>query len=772
MNAQDDTLEFTGGLVARLPEPADFGIALAEGFARRIGDLSRRAGAPAAAARWAARAAFATSRATAGGHVCVALGALAQRYEAPLDEVRAALAASGVVAFGTLARGDERPLIVDRHDHMYLSRYFDYERRLADALVAQAGVAAPDEGLAPDRLRDSLARYFGPATGEVDWQRVAAIVALTGRVTIVSGGPGTGKTTTVVGVLACLLDAHPRLRVALAAPTGKAAQRMQEALHARAGDLPPELAARLPDTSYTLHRLLGGGGAAGFRHHRDNPLPYDLIVVDEASMIDVALAAHLLDALAPGARLVLLGDKDQLAAVEAGAVFAELSARPAFTAAARTRIAQALGIDEAAFVAALPVPDEVATAAVPAAHPVSAAARASAPPSAPAAAATRKPAPRRKVDERQASLFDDEPQDNEVSTTTVAQPPAAAPMLTETGEGDEAGDAPAWIEVGELAWLDAVELPPFDAGDVALASILPGEPAAVSATLARAPAPAPAPAPLADCVVWLERNYRFGLDSPIGRLSLAIRSGDVQAALDALPADDSAAASFHDDAGESLASSTVERLARRFGAYLDALRDTLAAPVPDPLPLFDALNRFRILCGTRSGLRGAEHVNALVAAHVRHAARVPLAVGAHWFTGRPIMVTRNDYALGLFNGDIGIALPDAQGVLRVWFRRADGTARAVSPAALPPHETAFALTVHKSQGSEFDEAALVLPASFGRVLTRELVYTAVTRARTRVQVIGPRRVLAQAVATRTQRDSGLAARVDEALARRRMEASR
>ncbi|RXV73354.1 exodeoxyribonuclease V subunit alpha [Burkholderia stabilis] len=772
MNASDDTLEFTGGLVARLPEPADFGIALAEGFARRIGDLARRAGAPAASARWAARAAFATSRATAGGHVCVALGALAQRYEEPLDDIRAALAASGVVAFGTLARGDERPLIVDRHDHLYLSRYFDYERRLADALVAQAGVAAPDEGLSPDRLRDSLARYFGPATGEVDWQRVAAIVALTGRVTIVSGGPGTGKTTTVVGVLACLLDAHPGLRIALAAPTGKAAQRMQEALHARAGDLPPELAARLPDTSYTLHRLLGGGGAAGFRHHRDNPLPYDLIVVDEASMIDVALAAHLLDALAPGARLVLLGDKDQLAAVEAGAVFAELSARPAFTAAARTRIARALEIDEAAFVAALPVPDEAAAAVIPAANPVSSAARASAPPSASAAASTRKPAGRRRVDVRQASLFDDEPQHDEVAAADTAPPPAG-PALTDVGDAGQAGDAPAWIEADELAWLDAVELPPFDAGDAALASVTAAahdEAAAVSATPALAPAPAPAP--LADCVVWLERNYRFGLDSPIGRLSLAIRSGDVQAALDALPADDTAAASFHDDAGDTLASATVERLARRFGAYLDALRDTLAAPVPDPLPLFDALNRFRILCATRSGSRGAEHVNALVAAHVRHVARVPLAVGAHWFTGRPIMVTRNDYALGLFNGDIGIALPDAHGVLRVWFRRADGTVRAVSPAALPPHETAFALTVHKSQGSEFDEAALVLPASFGRVLTRELVYTAVTRARTRVQVIGPRRVLAQAVATRTQRDSGLAARVDEALARRRTEGSR
>ncbi|ENH6342667.1 AAA family ATPase [Burkholderia vietnamiensis] len=768
MNASDDTLEFTGGLVARLPEPADFGIALAEGFARRIGELSRRAGAPAAAARWAARAAFAASRATAGGHVCVALGALAHRYGEPVDDVRAALAASGLVAYGTLARGDERPLIVDRHDRLYLSRYFDYERRLAEALVAQADAAAPDDALSSERLRASLARYFGPATGEVDWQRVAAIVALTGRVTIVSGGPGTGKTTTVVGVLACLLDAQPGLRIALAAPTGKAAQRMQEALHARSGDLPPELAARLPETSYTLHRLLGGGGATGFRHHRDNPLPYDLIVVDEASMIDVALAAHLLDALAPGARLVLLGDKDQLAAVEAGAVFAELSARPTFSAAARTRIATALGIDEAAFAAALPVPDGDGANAVAAAASTSAPAADRPAPHAPASTA-RKPSARRSADPRQASLFDDAPQ-AEADVPDPAVPSAvSAPLVGSTVTEHPIGD-PAWIEADELAWLDAVELAPFEPGDAETAAL-----ASVAASLptgADTVPPALAPAPLADCVVWLERNYRFGLDSPIGRLSLAIRRGDVQAALDALPVDDTAAASFHDDAGDTLAPSTVERLARRFGAYLAALRTALSETVPDPLPLFDALNCFRILCATRTGSRGAEHVNALVAAHVRQAARVPLAVGAHWFTGRPIMVTRNDYALGLFNGDIGIALPDAQGVLRVWFRRADGTARAVSPAALPPHETAFALTVHKSQGSEFDEAALVLPASFGRVLTRELVYTAVTRARTRVQVIGPRRVLAQAVATRTQRDSGLAARVDEALAWRRTETSR
>ncbi len=151
-----------------------------------------------------------------------------------------------------------------------------------------------------------------------------------------------------------------------------------------------------------------------------------------------------------------------------------------------------------------------------------------------------------------------------------------------------------------------------------------------------------------------------------------------------------------------------------------------------------------------------------MAAQVRRTARVPLAVGASWFAGRPVMVTRNDYALGLFNGDIGIALPGAGGALRVYFRSGDGNLRAVSPAALPPHDTAFALTVHKSQGSEFEHAALVLPSTFSRVLSRELVYTAITRARQRVEVIGSRAVLSQAVATPTQRDSGLAARIAEA----------
>jgi exodeoxyribonuclease V alpha subunit len=702
-------------LRAPIAAPADFATALAVGFARRIGTLAERLGADASSVRWARRAAFAASRTTQAGHVCLPLARLAHRYGATLAEVRAALAASRIVSDGDDEADALKPLVVDRAARLYLARYFDYERRLGASIVAHARHSDPQ--LDESALAASLTRYFGPAGGdEIDWQRAAAALALAGRLTVVSGGPGTGKTTTVVGMLACLVDIDPTLSIALAAPTGKAAQRMQEALAARAASLPPGIGERLPARAQTLHRLLGAGQGVRPRYRRDNPLPCDVLVVDEASMIDVAMAAQLFDALAPQTRLILLGDKDQLAAVEAGAVFAELSAAPAFSEAGIARIARATGADPVSVSRALPATGQHAA--------------------------------------------------------------AIAAMSTEADETAGSLDDDAFLSRDEemaLDWAAPSELPadPYPDYDIhAAAAAARAEPAdsAESAAVREADdALPPDGPPLVDCVIWLERNYRFGLDSPVGRLSLAIRRGDVAAALallspgEPLSARASAAATLHEDSGTTLAAQTVERLAEGFERYIAALGNALDAATPNPEPLFEALNAYRVLCATRVGARGVDALNTLMSAHVRHAARVPLAPGAAWFAGRPIMIARNDYALGLFNGDIGVTLPGEGGALRVYFRTADGGFRPVSPAALPPCDTAFALTVHKSQGSEFDEAALVLPASASRVLSRELVYTAVTRARVSVSIVGARTVLADAIATAGARDSGLAARMAEAM---------
>ncbi len=564
------------------------------------------------------RAAFHASLATANGHACALLAEIFGDAGDDGEDARRLLLASGCV--GTPQQPGAMPLILDTAGRLYLHRYFDYERRLARRLLAPAQPVAVGAA-ARERLDTLFAANQALLGSRPDWQKIAAALALRQPLTIISGGPGTGKTTTVVNMLACLLTQAPDCRIALAAPTGKAAARMLEALRARAAHLPPALAAALPQQSYTVHRLLGATADAGvFRHHADNPLPLDVLVVDEASMLDLALAVKLFEAVPAAARIILLGDKDQLAAVESGAVFAELCADPTLS------------------------------------------------------------------------------------------PSCVAELAALTG-------IPA----------DGIR-----------------------------PAPAQKATGLHDSVVWFAENFRFRADSGIGRLAAGIGAGAPQPVLDWLRAQDGGEVGWYEDEAAQLSATTLEAVLAGYAGYFAAVRHASSAA---PAAAFDAFSAFRVLCALRHTARGALPVNEAVAARAR-----PLlgaAAGAAWYAGRPVIVTRNDYALRLFNGDIGIALPDADGELKVCFADTDGGFRLLAPARLPPHETAFALTVHKSQGSEFEHVVLLLPHQPNRIVTRELLYTGVTRARTRVDLVAPAVVIAQAIGTPTKRHSGLLERLEE-----------
>jgi exodeoxyribonuclease V alpha subunit len=528
------------------------------------------------------------------GHVCLHLG----------DEgVREQLAALGMDGLdGCLdtgmigAPGSATPLIL-KGERLYLSRFFHDEQALARAFLRLA--QAPPRNIPPDLLPD----IFKARGGETDWQDVACFAALRGRFCVISGGPGTGKTTTVARILALAARMHAgtNFRIRLAAPTGKAASRMSEALAAAfpGESLPPELDACLAAGAQTVHRLLGWN-SGGFRHHRDNPLPLDLLVVDEASMLDLELAARLMDALPEEASLVLLGDRNQLASVEAGAVLANLC---------QEGVVNAFSPDFAADVAE-----------------------------------------------------------------------AGAPEL------------------------------PLSGNDV----------------------------PLRDHVVELTKSWRFGPHSGIAALSGLIRDGRPQAAGELL-----------EEGRADLMVLPCSGQANLAGALTPLLREAFKglAGTTDPVRAFAIFGALRLLSPVRQGPRGAEALNRMAREILR-----PASDDA-WYPGRPVMILENDYSLGLFNGDVGIALP-MDGGLRIVFPATHGFA-SFAPARLPRHETCYAMTVHKSQGSEFRHSVLVLPEEACPVLGRELLYTALTRARERFTLIGTPEQVQGAVERPARRDSGL-----------------
>ena len=561
-------------------------------------------------------AAALASRATADGHVCIALDELAGRpvlddpaLIAPaLDPWRKALHASGAVGRGE----GGTPLVLDGRDRLYLGRYWHFERILVRELMQRATAADVDAA----RARAGLARLFPASDGEDDPQRRAAAVALLRRLAVISGGPGTGKTTTVTRLLALLVEqSWPKVpRIALAAPTGKAAARLTESIKQAKQTLACDAQVRdaIPEEAGTVHRLLRAiPGETGFRHHAGNPLHLDVLVVDEASMVDVSLMARLLDALPPEARLVLLGDRDQLSSVEAGSVLGDVCNRG---------------------------------------------------------------------------------EEMHYSTDMAAQ----------------------------LAVLD--ERVPAMA--VAVAEGVPA---------------------MADSLAVLTRSYRFGSDSGIGRLARAVNRGDAAAALEVCA--DAGDDTRWREIGKADVNAAVAAAA--VAGYRACLETT------DPQQALALFSRFRFLCALREGPFGVRQVNAVAEAALRRAGLLPASV--RHYAGRPLLITRNDYALGLFNGDIGMVLPDPQagGRLRAFFVMPDGQLRRVLLHRLPAHETVFAMTVHKSQGSEFAHCVVLLPDVDAPVLSRELVYTGLTRAREGVELWGTRALFARAVQRRVERSSGL-----------------
>ncbi|HOT00194.1 MAG TPA: exodeoxyribonuclease V subunit alpha [Acidobacteriota bacterium] len=584
-------------------------------FARLVDGLD-----PAAGPELAAAAAL-VSRARAEGHICLDLELAADESAAAWPET-AAWGGGGAWARRLAAcrpvggAGEWAPLVLEGR-RLYLYRYWRYEQTLAERLLALAADPAADS--ADPELGARLGRFFPSAATVPDWQRVAAYVAATRRLCVISGGPGTGKTATAARILALLLEQRPERIVALAAPTGKAAARMNEALRSVLAGLDVAAAVKeraLARPAQTIHRLLGARGSGAFARGATDPVPCDVLVVDEASMVDVALMARLLEALPGGARLVLLGDKNQLASVEAGAFLGDLCAAPA-----ENRFRPALAHSYAA---------------------------------------------------------------------------ATGDRVLAEGHAD------------------------------------------------------PAARPLQDCLVQLRHSYRFAADGGIGALCHAVNAGASWSAFEPLFA-------THAEI-RWLPLPPPRELAAALAA---AIEDGFApcAAVADPLAALEALRRFRILCAVRDGPYGTTALNCL-AENVLAARGVIRPPGGAWYAHRPVMVTVNDYNLRLFNGDIGLVRPDADGALRVFFPpEGEGPPRRFLPAMLPAHETVYAMTVHKSQGSEFDRVLLVLPDRENPVLTRELVYTAVTRARQAVDILAAPAVFASAAAARVRRTSGLRERL-------------
>lgn len=567
--------------------------------------------------------AYLISKKLAEGHICLDLDLLDEEIES-LPEAYATkpfviedLSGESMVS---IDQGEKQPFIL-HNNRLYLQRYFNYEsiilNRIMDLINTEPVLQLErEESIASHK--EFIAGIFNSARtrAETDWQLAAAITAVMNNFTIITGGPGTGKTTTVAKILGILFSIKGNLKVALAAPTGKAAARMAESLKSAAlniGDGFKEKFQSLEPS--TIHRLLGSiPDSPYFKHNQGNPLQYDVVIIDESSMLDVALFAKLLDAIGQNTRLILLGDKDQLASVEAGSLFGDLCQAQddlnLFTADRATLI----------------------------------------------------------------NSFSDAPQ-RMIGIDSIV--PAASHSLFQH-------------------------------------------------------------------IVELKHSHRFVGDEGIGRFGRAIIENNVVVVREFLvpEADDQVTVD------QSYSDKLFEEFVLGYADYIEE---------PDIKIALTKLNNLRILCAIRGGQQGLHAMNRkaenLLSDHGL------LTYTSEFYANRPIIITSNNYALGLFNGDVGIIRPDEKGFLKAWFEDAQGNVKSIIPGLISNAETVFAMTIHKSQGSEFNQVLVSLPSADNvSILTRELLYTGVTRAKKRVLVQGTENVIIKAVHEKVNRASGISAR--------------
>lgn len=570
------------------------------------------------------------------------------------------------------------PWVLDTAGRLYAARFFEEERRLAASLAHRAKTLAKEDAPTSEALAlvDTMCR----ALGTDDAQASAVRGALEKRLLIVSGGPGTGKTTSVVMMLEGLLAMKPDLRIGLAAPTGKAASRMLQSIRESltreplAGHLNAMRALDAGTSSATMeaktiHKWLVTPTPTGERPGAGNPMALDLLVVDEASMIDIHLAARLLSALSPETRLILLGDKHQLAAVGPGSVFADLTETDGALAANTTVLKESRRFERGSIVWAL------------------------------ASAVNQMGIEGREAVEAVKTLLTTP--SHEASGSIEALFGVAAPKSArryEVAWHDDAPEPLTGLSKSAQAWMDASMDPYLKA--------------------------------LADCTdFWAAHRH-----------SPRRARGD-----------------FED---ESLAAEE-ERLVGE---------------------LWRALEGFRPLAAQREGESSVTALNrwaeGRVTALLRRKGALDERFPLHHYAGRAVIVRRNDDVLGVFNGDVGIELPmagidpDAPPRFVTYFGRAEGGGVRVPSALLPEHDTAFAMTIHQSQGSEFARVAVLLPPKADAALaTRELLYTGITRTKAEVTVFGSAEALARSVSEPTRRLSGLSDRLREACAALEVEAA-